>query len=296
MTLTDVLALSPVEFEVFVTNLLRKMGFNAETTRLCADGGVDVWASSDNLISGGKLIVQCKRYAANNCVGEPVLRELFGLVHAHGINKGVLLTTSSFTSGAISFARGKPLELIDGIQLLSLCAQNGFQIQTKRKSAYEPWNIANVLQNVAQWNASEPLPYTLRFQATSAEVLNKINIFNSDQSQQGTEEPLLLITYYMAAIHLLTGAVFRPEPTPVDLVSWCREKLKVVCNAYADWRLQHPEEARLEDDERAARDDQRETLDYSLEQFEFLISPLCIKYWWKPSKPGDSLYEMIRGT
>jgi len=46
MGIEDILALSPGEFEGFVSNLLRKMGFNAETTRLCADGGVDVWASA----------------------------------------------------------------------------------------------------------------------------------------------------------------------------------------------------------------------------------------------------------
>lgn len=137
MTIQDLIDLSPDGFEVFVTNLLRKMGYRAETTRPTADGGIDVWATNDNLFTGGKIIVQCKRYSENQQVGEPVLRELFGLIHAHGVNKGVLVTTSSFTRSAVSFAVGKPIELIGGLQLLGLCQQANFEAPTGRLAWFD---------------------------------------------------------------------------------------------------------------------------------------------------------------
>src|SRR5947199_4672085 len=94
MALQVLIDLSPGEFVIFVTNLLRKMGYKAETTQLTADGGIDVWPSNDNLFSGGKIIGQCKLYSEHEMVGEPVLRELFVLVHALGVIIVVLVTTS----------------------------------------------------------------------------------------------------------------------------------------------------------------------------------------------------------
>src|SRR5207244_11523125 len=162
MTLQDLIDLSPGEFEIFVTNLLRKMGYKAETTQLTADGGIDVWASNDNLFSGGKIIVQCKRYSEHQMVGEPVLRELFGLVHAHGVNKGVLVTTSSFTRGAMQFAEGKPIELLGGLQLLGLCQQAYFEVPAGRLAWFDICIVHDTLKYVYEWNASDPLPVTLR--------------------------------------------------------------------------------------------------------------------------------------
>jgi hypothetical protein len=46
-------------------------------------------------------------------------------MHAQGANKGILITTSSFTAAALRFAQGKPLELIDGALYRELCEQHG---------------------------------------------------------------------------------------------------------------------------------------------------------------------------
>jgi len=74
-------------------------------------------------LAAGKCVVQCKARARP--VGEPVLRDLFGTMHAQGANKGILITTSSFTAAALRFAQGKPLELIDGDLYRDLCEQHG---------------------------------------------------------------------------------------------------------------------------------------------------------------------------
>ena len=111
---------NPTEFENIVSALLSKMGFNATTTKPSGDSGIDVIAINEKPIVGGKYVVQCKRYATGNNIGEPIIRELFGVMHAENANKGILITTSDFTKQAIAFAEDKAIELINGTALLKL--------------------------------------------------------------------------------------------------------------------------------------------------------------------------------
>jgi restriction system protein len=53
---------------------------------------------------------------------------MFGLVHAHGVTKAVVMTTSRFTAAARRFAKGKPLELIDGTDLVSILSKAGIDV------------------------------------------------------------------------------------------------------------------------------------------------------------------------
>ena len=111
------------EFEFEVLRLLQAMGFEAQVTGYSQDGGVDLVATNSSPLAAGKCVVQCK--ARSRPVGEPVLRDLFGTMHARGANKGILITTSTFTAAALRFAQGKPLELIDGDLYRDLCEQHG---------------------------------------------------------------------------------------------------------------------------------------------------------------------------
>lgn len=115
---SDIDRLGGHEFEDLVENLLIKMGFKTEGRKKAADGGVDIVAVSSQPLVSGRYIIQCKRY--NNSVSSPIVRDLYGVVNATNANKGILITTSTFTSEAIEFARDKPIELIDGSQLLEL--------------------------------------------------------------------------------------------------------------------------------------------------------------------------------
>jgi hypothetical protein len=111
------------EFEDVVENLLSKMGFHIEGRQAAADGGIDMIASKEDAIVGGKYIIQCKRYSGS--VGNAVIRDLYGVVHSESANKGVLITNSTFTREARRFAEGKPIELIDGAKLQELLLQYG---------------------------------------------------------------------------------------------------------------------------------------------------------------------------
>lgn len=94
------------------------MGFNVETTKASGDGGIDLIAYNSQPLLSGKYIIQCKRYTGS--VGEPVIRDLYGVVTSERANKGILMTSGVFTKQAQIFAQGKPMELIDGVKMREL--------------------------------------------------------------------------------------------------------------------------------------------------------------------------------
>ncbi|MFG2721350.1 restriction endonuclease [Streptomyces sp. NPDC048416] len=121
----DLFAMDPIEFEGLVAELFRARGMQALTTQRSNDGGVDVEALDPDPISGGRIIVQVKRY--RNTVPPTAVRDLYGTVQAAGANKGVLVTTSGFGPGSYGFAEGKPLTLVSGAELVDLLHQHGLR-------------------------------------------------------------------------------------------------------------------------------------------------------------------------
>ena len=117
--------LSGIEFEGLITRLLERMGFRAKITKASGDGGIDVVATLDQPITGGRYLIQCKRYAPDSPVGAATVREFYGALTAdRGAVKGILITTSGFTGQAEEFAVGLPIELIGRDQLQRLLAQH----------------------------------------------------------------------------------------------------------------------------------------------------------------------------
>ncbi len=118
--------LSGVEFEGLITRLLERMGFRAEMTKASGDGGIDIVATLDQPLTAGRYLIQCKRYAEESLVGAATVREFYGALTADTrAVKGVLITTSGFTSQAQEFAGGLPVELIGRDQLQRLLGQHG---------------------------------------------------------------------------------------------------------------------------------------------------------------------------
>ncbi|MGW2819271.1 restriction endonuclease [Streptomyces sp. NPDC001415] len=121
----DLFTMDPIEFEGLVAELFRARGMQALTTQRSNDGGVDVEALDPDPISGGRIIVQVKRY--RNTVPPTAVRDLYGTVQGAGANKGVLVTTSGFGPGSYGFAEGKPLTLVSGAELVDLLHQHGLR-------------------------------------------------------------------------------------------------------------------------------------------------------------------------
>jgi len=92
-------------FELELARLLRARGYQATATPASGDNGVDIWAERDRQ----KTAIQCKRYCG--AVGPAVVRELYGAMLHHKVDRGVVATTGYFTQGAVEFAAGKQIEL-----------------------------------------------------------------------------------------------------------------------------------------------------------------------------------------
>lgn len=104
------------EFEILVGEAFRRNGFQVmETGGNGADGGVDLVLRKNN----EKFFVQCKQWKAYK-VGVDVVRELYGVMAAHGAAGGFVVTSGRFTDAATEFAQGRNLKLIDGPVLLKL--------------------------------------------------------------------------------------------------------------------------------------------------------------------------------
>jgi restriction system protein len=111
-------SLSWKQFEELVGEIGRRKGYHVvENIKGGADGGVDVRFKKD-----GKLVlVQCKQWKARQ-VNVKVIRELYGVMAAEGAHGGLVVTAGTYTQDAREFAKGKPIDLIDGQRLEKLVA------------------------------------------------------------------------------------------------------------------------------------------------------------------------------
>lgn len=116
--LTELKRMEPYEFEALVAEVYRALGYSARTVGQSGDHGVDVLVDTP---SGERWIVQVKRY--RDTVGEGTVRELYGTLHHERASKAVLVTTADITLPAETWARGKPIELVDGPTLLRMMDQ-----------------------------------------------------------------------------------------------------------------------------------------------------------------------------
>jgi restriction system protein len=98
-------------FEEVTAEYYRIQGFDAKTTRIGADGGIDIVLRKDGL-DKPIAVVQCK--AHKNNIGIKPIRELYGVMAAEKIENGVFITTSDYTSEAIQFADEKKMLLLSG--------------------------------------------------------------------------------------------------------------------------------------------------------------------------------------
>lgn len=105
------------QFEDLLGEAYRRQGYKVEETLGAgADGGVDLV-----LRRGGEVtLVQCKRWSAKQRVKVQVVREIYGILADRRGSAAKVVSTTTFTSEAIAFAKDKPIELIDSNALLHL--------------------------------------------------------------------------------------------------------------------------------------------------------------------------------
>jgi restriction system protein len=128
---------SPEFFEQLVLDVLHAMGYGGRredsVRRLgkSGDEGVDGVIREDEL--GLDLIyVQAKKWS--NPVGRPEIQKFFGALHGQRANKGVFITTSTFTSEAVMYADSVTprVILVDGKELARLMINHGVGVTVAR--------------------------------------------------------------------------------------------------------------------------------------------------------------------
>lgn len=104
------------DFETLVGEVFKRKGyFVLENPGDGPDGGVDLRLRKD----GKKVYVQCKHWKTRQ-VGVKIVRELYGAMTDKKVDEGIVVTYGAFSKEARDFARGKPISLIGGKELVGL--------------------------------------------------------------------------------------------------------------------------------------------------------------------------------
>jgi restriction system protein len=134
---TNLAAMDWEDFEHLIREVFEKEfsqnGGEVKITQASRDGGVDAVAFDPDPIRGGKIVIQAKRYT--NTVGVSAVRDLYGTVLNEGATKGILVTTADYGPDAYGFAKGKPLTLLSGSNLLHLLEKHGHKATIDLKAA-----------------------------------------------------------------------------------------------------------------------------------------------------------------
>lgn len=139
-TLDETENLASMDWQDF-ENLIREVfekefnqtGGEVKITQASRDGGVDAVAFDPDPIRGGKIVIQAKRYT--NVVGVSAVRDLYGTLMNEGATKGILVTTADYGPDAYEFAKGKPITLLNGSNLLFLLEKHGHKAKIDIKEA-----------------------------------------------------------------------------------------------------------------------------------------------------------------
>jgi len=136
--LSRILNQSPKFFEELVIDLLRAMGYGSddnlsEAIGKSGDGGVDGVIHQDSL-GLDVVYMQAKRYALENTVGRPDLQKFIGSLSGFSANKGVFITTSSFSSNVDEYLKSvqQRVVVVDGNQLVKLMIKHGVGVRIEQ--------------------------------------------------------------------------------------------------------------------------------------------------------------------
>ncbi|WP_097328986.1 restriction endonuclease [Paractinoplanes atraurantiacus] len=109
----DLMQMGHGEFEHLVRQVFEAMGMQGWTTTSSKDDGVDAVVKNPDPFVGGVTIIQAKHY--KNVVGVNHIRELAGAMEEKKAGRGILVTTSWFTTGGRqkAYEHGR-MQLVDG--------------------------------------------------------------------------------------------------------------------------------------------------------------------------------------
>jgi restriction system protein len=130
-TIHDLQYLTPSQFENYIEELFRALGYKTKTVGGVGDGGIDVEVEKDGLVH----YIQCKKFIIRQ-VPVGAVRDFYGAI-ADKVDggKGYFITTNVFTLEAEKFAEGKPIELVDRFKLMEYVKLANIEPPTPERNA-----------------------------------------------------------------------------------------------------------------------------------------------------------------
>lgn len=95
--------MTPREFECFVADVFKNLGYSVKITKQTRDGGHDMVVTKKEPLPF-TLIVECKHWNEGHKVDVSVVRSLYGVQTAMQVNQSIVVTSSMFTKDARKFA------------------------------------------------------------------------------------------------------------------------------------------------------------------------------------------------
>ena len=137
--LNEIMKISPYDFERLVVKLLIAMGYGTleenkdAVTPKSGDEGIDGIVSADKF-GFDSIYIQAKQWKKDNLVSRPEIQKFIGaLATTQGATKGIFITTSDFTKGAveiISKQTQNKIILVNGKQLAKLMIEYDLGVST----------------------------------------------------------------------------------------------------------------------------------------------------------------------
>ena len=129
-------------FEDLVVDLMVKMGYGGsrskagESIKRTNDEGIDGIINEDKL-GLDVIYLQAKMWKTETSIGRPEIQKFVGALHGQRAKKGVFITTSSFSKGAIEYVKviEPKVILIDGKTLTNLMIE--FNVGTTTVESYQ---------------------------------------------------------------------------------------------------------------------------------------------------------------
>lgn len=125
--LSEIMERSPAFFEKMVVQFLLKMGYGSAledgfVTGCSGDEGIDGIIREDKL-GFSSIYIQAKRWAEDKAIGRPEIQKFVGALAGQGAQKGLFITTGTFTKEARSYVEKQlstKVVLVDGEKLTKL--------------------------------------------------------------------------------------------------------------------------------------------------------------------------------
>jgi restriction system protein len=128
--LASVRHMSGTQFEHFVAEAMRRLGYSVQVLGGSGDQGVDLIATRGG---GERLAIQCKQYARP--VGNKPVQEVFAGAKHHRCTAAWVVAPEGFTRGAVELARSVGVALYDAHSLRAWIRQIDERERRERNEA-----------------------------------------------------------------------------------------------------------------------------------------------------------------